>query len=71
MEITYNRFIERSKHNQEVEGLRPKEISYNTFENGAKQYKDFRFGENIIFVETSDFSKIVYADILNRIKDYL
>jgi hypothetical protein len=36
----------------------------------SKSPKDFRFGECVIFVDTTDFSTISYMDIAKQIQQY-
>ena len=62
VETAYRRFSDRNSA-----GIRPSDISFEKFAAFTKQNKDFRYGENFIYVDTADFSKLSYADIAEKI----
>ena len=70
IEIAHRRFHERSESNPSVEGARPKEIPFEHFEKGTKNIKNFRYGNRIIYVDTTDFSTVSYKDIVEQIRRY-
>jgi hypothetical protein len=66
-EIAHRRFNNRRLY--EMGGAKP-QISLGQYIEIAEHDKEFRFGERIIFVDTTDFSTILYADIVSLIKQY-
>ena len=71
VETAHRRFHERNKVEPGVEGMRPKEIPLDRFAEGVQQNKDFRYGRNFICVDTEDFSKISYDEIVEQIQQYM
>ena len=70
IEVAHRRFHERSESNPGVKGARPKEIPFENFEKGTKEIKNFRYGERIIYVDTTDFSTVSYKDIVEQIHKF-
>jgi|GEM_PF-1009550 len=70
VEIAHRRFCERQEDNPSIKGTRPDEIPFDIFEKNTKEIKDYRFGNQIINVDTTDFSVISYTDIIEQIRQY-
>ena len=68
IEPAYHRFTERSNSESAINGIRPSEISFERFAKGVKQNKDFRYGDNIIIVNTTDFHSVSYENIVSQIR---
>lgn len=66
-EAAYSRFMERNVQTAEDGSIRPPKISYEIFQEQTKQNRDFRYGERLITVDTTDFSQISYEEIYQRI----
>jgi tRNA uridine 5-carbamoylmethylation protein Kti12 len=67
-EVAHRRYQERNQNNQSGEGLKRPEISFEQFDKGTKANKDFRYGDRIIYVDTTDFSTVSYDDISKKIR---
>jgi len=61
-ELAHRRWSERNKTNS----MRPN-LSAEQFIEGTKNNKDFRYGNHFIYVDTTDFSKVLYNDIVKNI----
>jgi shikimate kinase len=68
IETAHSRFMERNNREAENNGLRPKEITLEQFSAGVKQNREFRYGGDIVFVDTTDFKNISYENILAQIR---
>lgn len=64
----YRRFAERNRQ-QEKDEIRPHEISFQEFQEAVKQNRDFRYGHRLIEVDTTDFEKVSYEDILAQLRN--
>jgi len=64
-EIAHRRFNDRRLY--EMGGSKP-QISLEQYMNISKQDKDFCFGDNIIYVDTTDFSSVSYTNITKQIQ---
>ena len=67
-ETAHRRFNDRRQY--EMGGAKP-QISLERYIEIAELDKEFRFGERIILVDTTDFSTISYANIHNSIQQYV
>ena len=65
-ELAHSRWEERNKTNS----MRPN-LSIEQFIEGSRQNKEFRYGSNFIYVDTTDYSKVSYKDIVEQIRQYL
>ena len=70
IEVAHRRFHERSQSNPSEKIARPKEIPFERFEKGTNDIKNFRYGDRIIYVDTTDFSTVSYKDIVEQIRQY-
>ena len=64
--LAHSRWMERNKTNS----MRPN-LTVEQFIEGTKQNKEFRYGKNLIYVDTTDFSSIQYSDILKQLRKYI
>ena len=71
IEVAHRRFHERSENNPGEGVARPKEIPFERFEQGTKDIKNFRYGDRIIYVDTTDFAMVSYKDIAEQIRQYI
>jgi hypothetical protein len=68
MEEAHRRFNFRRVH--DMGGSKP-QIALEQYLKIVKQSKDFQFGNNIIHVDTTDFSKVSYAEMLKCIQQFV
>jgi len=71
METAHVRFHERNKNNPGIEGMRPKEIPFEQFVSGTRQNKDFRYGNRLIHVDTTDFASVSCEGIMAQVKKHI
>ena len=69
-ETAYKRYIKRNNEIGEEMAIRPNDISLEKYIEGVMQNKTFRYGKNIIYVDSTDFSKVSYNDIAEQIRKY-
>jgi len=69
--IAYKRFMDRNEKDSNEKGIRPMELSLADFTEGVKDNKEFRYGDNIVYVDTSDFSNVSYEDIAKQVRKYM
>lgn len=67
VETAHRRFHERNHNAPKIEGMRPIEIPFEQFVAGTKGNKDFRYGENLIYVDTTDFTTVSYESIAEMV----
>jgi len=68
MEEAHRRFNFRREH--DMGGLKP-QITLEQYLQIVKQSKDFQFGDCVIRVDTTDFSKVSYDDIAKHIQQFV
>jgi dephospho-CoA kinase len=64
-EILYCRFNERNLNN--TKDFRQKEIPFEKFVSLTQTSKEFRYGDYIINIDTTDFEKVSYENILTEV----
>lgn len=69
--ICYERFIERNEREVSAQNIRPVNITLEQFRMGTLQNKNFRYGKNIIEVNTNDFDHFSKEDILTQVLAYV
>jgi adenylate kinase family enzyme len=67
LELAHHRFNDRRKY--DMGGARP-QITLEQYSKIVEQSKDFQFGDCVINVDTTDFSKVSYRDIEKHIRQY-
>lgn len=65
IEVAHRRFNDRRKYDM---GSAKPPIDLEQYAKIVEQSKDFQFGDCFIHVDTTDFSKVSYKDIENRIR---
>ena len=68
IELAHRRFNDRRKY--AMGGTKP-QITLEQFSKISEQSKDFRFGDCVIRVDTTDFSRVSYEDISKQIHQYI
>jgi predicted kinase len=67
IELAHRRFNDRRKY--DMGGVKP-QITLEQYTKIVEQSKNFRFGDCFIYVDTTDFSKVSYADIFKQLQQY-
>ena len=67
-EVAHRRFNDRRLY--DMGGSKP-QIILEQYISFAEHDKNFCFGNNIIYVDTTDFSTVSYKDIIKQIKQYV
>jgi predicted methyltransferase len=67
VELAHRRFNDRRKYNM---GDAKSRITLEQYSRIVEQCKDFQFGDCVINVDTTDFSKVSYQDIEKHIRQY-
>lgn len=70
-QVCYDRFMERNKTDAKNKNIYPIEITFDKFTSTSAQNKVFRYGKNIIEVNTNSFADFSNQNILDKIKEFL
>ena len=72
-EIIFRRFVERDKTSERHPGLVSKYYvaDFQAFKNGTQNCANFRYGDIVIDVDATDFSKLSYDDLTEEILSYI
>lgn len=73
IQVLHRRFLERDATAERHPGLVSHSYfsDFERFQTGTRPCRDFSFGDVKILVDTTDFSKVSYEDIVERILQYI
>ena len=67
IELAHRRFNDRRKY--DMGGIKP-QVTLEWYAKIAEQSMNFQFGDYVIYVDTTDFSRVSYEDIAKHIEQY-
>ena len=72
LNVLHKRFLEREKLDERHPGLRSNGVfeDFERFKETATKSKEFKISDNEILVDTTDFEKVDFEDIMNQINNY-